>query len=134
MFKTIPMIRKIKFKIGEQYEKHEFDLDWVNTVFENNLRYEVYQYIGNNKITIFGYEVQKTILAYNCDFLAGVFYFIEFDKYSDLIEKLNLKISKKIEFSILKNSVLLSITSRIKFFLVVNSENILFTIVSNYHF
>ncbi len=120
------MSSKIKFKIGEQYEKHEFDLDWVETIFENNLRYEVYQYIGNNKITIFGLEVQKTLLAYNCDFLAGIFYFIEFDKYPDLIEKLILKIGKKIEFYNFKNCVLLSITSSKKNCVVVKSENYFF--------
>ncbi|ELY2011139.1 hypothetical protein SL057_002197 [Flavobacterium psychrophilum] len=120
------MNRKIKFKIGEQYEKHEFDLDWVETIFENNLRYEVYQYIGNNKITIFGFEVQKTLLAYNCDFLSCIFYFIEFDKYPDLIEKLNLKISKKIDSGIFKNSALLSITSSKKNNLVVKSKNYYF--------
>ncbi|WP_094134537.1 hypothetical protein [Flavobacterium psychrophilum] len=119
------MSKKIKFKIGEQYEKHEFDLDWVETIFENHLRYEVYQYIGNNKITIFGFEVQKTLLAYNCDFLAGIFYFIEFDKYPDLIEKLNLKISKKIESENFKNCFLLSITSNKKNCVVVKSENII---------
>ena len=42
-----------KFKIGEQYEKHEFDLNKVETILANNLRYEVYQYIGKDKITIF---------------------------------------------------------------------------------
>ncbi|HFG0566287.1 hypothetical protein [Flavobacterium psychrophilum] len=119
------MSRKIKFKIGEQYEKYEFDLDWVETIFENHLRYEVYQYIGNNKITIFGFEVQKTLMAYNCDFLAGIFYFIEFDKYPDLIEKLNLKISKKIESGNFKNCFLLSITSSKKNYVVVKSENII---------
>ncbi|SNB23951.1 hypothetical protein NO004_140015 [Flavobacterium psychrophilum] len=125
-FKGIPMSSKIKFKIGEQYEKHEFDLDWVETIFENNLRYEVYQYIGNNKITIFGFEVQKTLLAYNCDFLSGIFYFIDFDKYPNLIEKLNLKISKKIESDNFKNSVLLSITSSKKNYVVVKSKNYYF--------
>jgi len=125
LFKRIPMNKKIKFNIGEQYEKHEFDLDWVETIFENNLRYEVYEYIGNNKITIFGFEVQKTILAYNCDFLAGIFYFIEFSKYPDLIEKLNLKIVKKIESKNFKNCVLLSITSSKKNCVVVKSENII---------
>lgn len=126
------MSRKIKFKIGKQYEKHEFDLDRVETIFENNLRYEVYRYIGNNKITIFGFEVQKTLLAYNCDFLADIFYFIEFDKYPDLIEKLNLKIAKKIKSNNLKNCVLLSITSSKKNYVVVNSKNIILQIVSNY--
>jgi hypothetical protein len=77
------MSRKIKFKIGEQYEKHEFDLEWVETIFNNNLRYEIYQYIGSNTVTILNFKVQKTLLAYNCDFLSGVLYFIEFDKYLD---------------------------------------------------
>lgn len=116
------MSRNIKFKIGEQYEKHEFDLDWVKTIFENNLRYEVYQYIGNNKIIIFGFEVQKTLLAYNCDFLSGIFYFIEFSKYSDLIEKLILKICKKIESDKFKNCALMSITSSKKNYVVVNKK------------
>jgi len=128
------MSRKIIFKIGEQYEKHEFDLDWLETIFENNLRYEVYQYIGNNKITIFGFEVQKTLLAYNCDFLAGIFYFIDFDKYPNFIEKLNLKISKKIESENFKNCVLLSITSSKKNYVVVKTKNIISQIVLNCHF
>ena len=33
------MSRNIKFNIGEQYEKHEFDLDKI--IYENNLRFEV---------------------------------------------------------------------------------------------
>lgn len=134
LFKGMPMSKKIKFKIGEQYEKHEFDLDSEETIFENNLRYEVYQYIGNNKITIFGFEVQKTLLAYNCDFLAGIFYFIDFDKYPNFIEKLNLKINKKIESENFKNCVLLSITSSKKNYVVVKTKNIISQIVLNCHF
>ncbi len=75
------MSKKIKFKIGEQYEKHEFELDWVKSVLDGNLRYEVYQYIGKDKIIIFGFLVHKTFLAYNCDFLASAFYFIESDSF-----------------------------------------------------
>ncbi len=133
LFNRIPMSRKIKFKIGEQYEKNEFDLDWVETIFENNLRYEVYEYIGNNKITIFRFEIQKTLLTYNCDFLAGIFYFIEFSKYPDLIEKLNLKISKKFESENFKNSVLLLITSSKKNYVDVNCKNIILLIVSKHY-
>ena len=73
---------ELKFKIGEQYGKHEFELDWVKSILDNNLRFEVYQYIGKDKITIFDCEVQKILLVYNCDFLAGVFYFIESDSFS----------------------------------------------------
>ncbi len=73
------LLKELKFKIGEQYGKYEFDLDWIKSVLDNNLRYEVYQYIGNDKITIFGFEVQKILLAYNCDFLAGFFYYIKSD-------------------------------------------------------
>ena len=126
LFKGIPMSSKIKFKIGEQYEKHEFDLDWVETIFEEHLRYEVYQYIGKGKITLFSFEVQKTLLAYNCDFLSGIFYFLDSDKYPDLIEKPNLKIGKKIESDNFKNYVLLSITSSKKNYVVVKSENYYF--------
>ncbi len=66
------------------------------------------------------------ILAYNCDFLAGIFYFIESGIYPDLIEKLNLKLAKKIESNNFKNCVLLSITRSKKNCVVVKNENYYF--------
>ena len=82
-FNTMPMNKKLqqelKFRIGEQYEKYEFELDWVTSVLDNNLRYEVYRYIGKDKTSMFNFEIHKILLAYNCDFLAGVFYFIRGD-------------------------------------------------------
>ena len=73
--------QELKFKIGEQYEKYEFELDWVTSVIDTNLRYEVYRYIGKDKSSIFNFEIHKILLAYNCDFLAGVFYFIKGNCY-----------------------------------------------------
>ncbi|MFV8324693.1 hypothetical protein [Flavobacterium sp. ZS1P14] len=89
--------KELKFKIGEQYGKYEFELDWVTTVLDKNLRYEVYQYIGKDKISIFDCEINKILLAYNCDFLAGVFYFIKGDCYLKFLAEIeSLNTSSKI--------------------------------------
>ncbi|WP_238567346.1 hypothetical protein [Flavobacterium sp. 83] len=98
--------KELKFKIGEQYGKYEFELDWVTTVLDNNLRYEVYQYIGNDKNTIFDFEVHKILLAYNCDFLAGIFYFIKGDSYSKILSEVQNEFSctTKIKINVVKKS------------------------------
>jgi hypothetical protein len=88
----MPMNKKLqqelKFRIGEQYEKYEFELDWVTSMIDNNLRYEVYRYIGKDKSSIFNFEIDKILLAYNCDFLAGVFYFIKGECYFRILSEI----------------------------------------------
>jgi hypothetical protein len=44
--------QKRKFRIGEQYGKYEFELDWVTSVLDNNLRYEVCRYISKVRINL----------------------------------------------------------------------------------
>lgn len=119
------MSKKIKFKIGEQYEKHEFDLDWAETMFDNNLRYEIYSYIGSSKITIHDFEVKKTFLAYNCDFLAHIFFIIELEKYPDLIDKLRVENNKKVKSKIFNNCIFLSHTRSQNYF-IIDSQIILY--------
>lgn len=85
--------KELKFSIGEQYGKHEFELDWLKSILDNNLRYEVYQYIGNDKRTIFDLEVHRILLAYNCDFLSGVFYFVKGDNYFKILSEIHVKSS-----------------------------------------
>lgn len=121
-FNTMPMNKKLrqelKFKIGEQYGKHEFELDWVTSVLDNNLRYEVYKYIGKDKTSVFNFEIHRILLAYNCDFLAGVFYiFISSSNPSSIIkanenigEVKSHKIMKLIQIE--KELYLLSITKQ----------------------
>jgi hypothetical protein len=91
-FNTMPMNKKLqqelKFRIGEQYGKYEFELDWVTSVIDNNLRYEVYRYIGKDKSSIFNFKIHKVLLAYNCDFLAGVFYFIKGNSYFRILSEI----------------------------------------------
>lgn len=80
--------QELKFRIGEQYGKYEFELDWVTSVMDNNLRYEVYKYIGKDKSSIFNFELHKILLAYNCDFLAGIFYFVKGDCYFRILSEI----------------------------------------------
>lgn len=83
--------QELKFRIGEQYGKYEFELDWVTSVLDRHLRYEVYKYIGKDKTSVFNFEIHKILLAYNCDFLAGVFYFIKGDCYFRLLSEIQKK-------------------------------------------
>lgn len=85
--------QELKFKIGEQYGKHEFDLDWVKSVMNNNLKYEVYKYTGKDKISIFDCKIDKILLAYNCDFLAGIFYFTRRNCYLKLLSEIQIESS-----------------------------------------
>ena len=57
---------------------------------DNNLKYEVYRYIGKDKIIIFDCETNKILLAYNCDFLAGASYFIKGDCYLKFLAELQI--------------------------------------------
>lgn len=114
----MPMNKKLqqelKFRIGEQYEKYEFELDWVTSVLDNNLRYEVYTYTGKDKSSIFNFEINKILLAYNCDFLAGLFYIFKSSSNSSPIiitKENNGKIHKIMKLiQIEKELFLLSIT------------------------
>lgn len=83
--------QELKFRIGEQYGKHEFELDWVTSVLDDNLRYEVYKYIGKDKTSVFDFEIDKILLAYNCDFLAGIFYFIKGSCYFKILSEIQKK-------------------------------------------
>lgn len=97
---------ELKFKIGEEYGKYEFELDWLKSVLDDNLRYEVYQYIGNDKRTIFDFEVHRILLAYNCDFLCGIFYFVKGDCYFRILSEVQSKFShtRKIKINVIKKS------------------------------
>jgi len=111
--------KELNFKIGEQYGKHEFELDWVKSVMDNDLRYEVYQYIGNYKITIFGYEAYRILLAYNCDFLSGVFYLVKGDYYFKMLSEVQSGFSntRRININVVKvneNITMLFISKKIR--------------------
>jgi hypothetical protein len=94
--------QEIKFRIGEQYGKHEFELDWVTSVLDNNLRYEVYRYIGKDKTNVFNFEIHKILLAYNCDFLAGLFYLLKSSNDPSSIIKTNKNIGEVKRHKIIK--------------------------------
>jgi hypothetical protein len=118
----MPMDKKLqqelKFRIGEQYGKYEFELDWVTSVLDNNLRYEVYKYIGKDKNSVFNFEIHKILMAYNCDFLASFYYIFKSSSNPSSIIKTNentgevksRKIIKLIQIE--KGLYLLSITKR----------------------
>lgn len=60
---------------------------------DDNLKYEVYKYTGKDKISIFDCKIYKILLAYNCDFLAGIFYFVKGDCYFKLLTAIHIESS-----------------------------------------
>jgi hypothetical protein len=83
----------IPFKIGEEYEEHEFELDWVKSIIVDNLCYEVYRFTGKHNESIFNFKVHETLLAYNCDILAIIFYFINKDFPNNILSEIQKKSS-----------------------------------------
>ncbi|MFK7031919.1 hypothetical protein [Flavobacterium oreochromis] len=55
------------FEIDEQFKNWEFDLEFYKThIAKNKYRYEIYYYLKSSVDT-------KVYLAFNCDFIVGVF-------------------------------------------------------------
>lgn len=60
------------FTIGEEFALHEFDLEYLETKTDNNgVDFNYYRYLGKLNDLV----IKEVILAYNCDFLRGVFCF-----------------------------------------------------------
>jgi len=68
---------QLPFKIGEQYELYEFDLEYVKTVFIGNVEYLVYEFIEDKNIKLFGFKVKKVQLYYNAEILGRVIYYLD---------------------------------------------------------
>jgi hypothetical protein len=69
------LIKKLRFEIGEQYELHEFNLKYVSSTFENNLRFEKYEFLQENSFSLFGIELtNQVLLNYNADILHSIEY------------------------------------------------------------
>lgn len=78
------------FKIGEQYEKQEFNLQSINTILLGNLEYEVYRYI----ITPDETNIKDIRLYYNADILSAVHYQLGNTLNSDILSKIKGQITK----------------------------------------
>lgn len=87
----------LRFKIGEEYELHEFDLIPLGDVkSENSFAYEVYKYRSKE---------HNVYLFYNCDILSAYCFVNEEGKLMRFKAKKNLKKEEleKIINSILEN-------------------------------
>jgi len=67
---------KLPFQIGEQYDLHEFDLEYLKTVFIRKYEYIVYKYIKNDIPTLYGFKIKEIQLYYNGDILGKVVYIL----------------------------------------------------------
>lgn len=81
--------RNLKFKIGSQLENWEFDISVVNEYIEDDVLYEVYEYIGSDKFFI-GIESKSIKLLFNADILEIVEYFFTINMYDEVLAKLKI--------------------------------------------
>lgn len=78
---------KLPFKIGEQFELNEFNLESLNSEFHNGIEYEVYKYIKEDVKTLFGFKVSNIRLYYNTDILLKVVYEFENPNQKRIIQE-----------------------------------------------
>ncbi|WP_412985636.1 hypothetical protein [Pontimicrobium sp. IMCC45349] len=99
------MLKELRFKIGEQYELNEFNLESLESTFINGLEYESYEYIKNDFKALFGVEFSKNIiLQYNADILSRVVYEFDIAKLNIVKDKLNQFNCKKLKLELIKNN------------------------------
>lgn len=69
---------KLKFKIGEEFENWEFELNAIPPyeIMENGLTYQIYEYIGEPRY-LFQCPISTTLLFFNTDILQRVVYQID---------------------------------------------------------
>lgn len=94
--------KELHFKIGEQYDLNEFNLNSVESTYKNGLEYENYQYIKEGFNSLFDVEFTNLVtLQYNADILCKVVY--EFDRvnYKLLKSKIEKYTFKEISLELL---------------------------------
>lgn len=94
------LLKELRFKIGEQYELNEFNLKTLDSIFNNGLEYENYEYLKDDVKTLFGLRLlTNVILQYNADILSGIIYKLALNDLDNLITRLNsyLSIDKKLD-------------------------------------
>jgi len=76
------------FTIGEAYEKNEFNLESIESTFNNGLEYENYEYLKEDFNMLFEVEFSSNIiLQYNADILYRVIYIFDTTHYNYLKSK-----------------------------------------------
>lgn len=64
------------FRLGEQYDNWEFDLLATGEVLENEISYEIYEFVGERP-ALFDIKPSKIELLFNADILEKVVYYFE---------------------------------------------------------
>lgn len=123
----------LKFEIGEQYELHEFLLEY-HTKFMNsrNIEYMVYKYFGNDIKSVLGFEIKRPILlCYNADILSYIIIYFEADYYRGLKEALDSKLALSYESS--KNTIWIEYSENLIYMLILKDKLIRLTINDDFH-
>lgn len=86
------LLEELPFKIGEEFELNEFNVDSEYSLFIGGIEYEIYTYIKDDIKSIFGLEVKSTQLYYNADILHLIKYDFNTNSVTKLVNNINLQL------------------------------------------
>lgn len=91
--KTSNFLGDLKFEIGEQYEKYEFDLEEKGCRANAGITYDLYKYIKNDFSSLFELEITRGVfLLFNADILSAVFYRFQGNQFYKILDTINRKL------------------------------------------
>lgn len=94
---------ELKFKLGSQLENWEFDLSTIREYIENEICYEIYEYVGSDK-SFLGFEADRIELSFNADILEKVEYYFMEEQHIELLGELEYRLGKPAEGNTLLTS------------------------------
>lgn len=84
------LLKILKFKIGEQYDEQEFNLQSKGEVKQNSVIYDMYQYEKDDLTQIFNIPITRGVfLLYNADVLCAVYYRFSGNQFEVLFNSIN---------------------------------------------
>jgi hypothetical protein len=84
------LLKELRFKIGEEYDLNEFNLNSLDSTFSKGLELENYEYIKDDFKSLFGIPFSKNIvLQYNGDILFSVIFSFNQIYYDKLKSEIN---------------------------------------------
>ncbi len=95
---TQEFLNELGFTLGEQFEKHEFDVEFIDLLVLDGIEYSAYKYLKAKDRRPFNLKVEEITLYYNCDILMAlnivIIHFTDKDRRS--LEEIYFKIKERI--------------------------------------
>lgn len=84
------LLKTLRFKINEPFDKYEFDLEYIRIQHLDGLEYSAYKYIKPDFNYFLNVEIKRDIvLLFNADVLSAVYYRFGGNHYEYFLRKIN---------------------------------------------